>query len=80
MTSGAPHGSVLGPILFIECINDIPEELSSQVHLFADDTVVYLTVGGSHDGTVLQTTLTDCLCRKASGTWSSTPLGARWYV
>ena len=31
-----------------------PEKLSSQVGLFADDTAVYLTVGGSDDGTVLQ--------------------------
>ena len=68
MTSGVPQGSVLVPILFTVCINDLPEELSSQVHLFADDTVVYLTVGDSDDGTVLQTTLTDCLCRRASGT------------
>ena len=44
------------PILFLVYINDLPEELSSQVRIFADNTVVYmyLTVGGSGDGKVLQ--------------------------
>ena len=57
MTSGVPQGSVLGPIVFFVYINDLPEKLSSQIRLFADDTAVYLTVGGSDDGKILQTDL-----------------------
>ena len=54
-------GSVLswgiGHRWWLVYINDLPDELSSQVRLFADDTAVYLTIGGAEDVKLLQNDL-----------------------
>ena len=40
VTSGIPQGSVLGPLLFVCYVNDMPENITSTAYMFADDTNV----------------------------------------
>ena len=52
--SGIPQGSVLGPILFILYINDLPDEISSEAYLYADDTKIFRQIMKREDAILLQ--------------------------
>ena len=55
VTSGAPQGTVLGPVLFLVYINDLPEYLKfSQLRLFSDDSIIYKTIKSPKDCDILQ--------------------------
>ena len=40
VSSGVPHGSILGSLLFIVYINDLDEKMTSTVLTFADDNKI----------------------------------------
>ena len=46
VTAGVPHGSVLGPLLFLVYINDLTDNISSEMRLFADDSSLFTRVEG----------------------------------
>jgi hypothetical protein len=56
VTSGVPQGSILGPLLFLLYINDLPNILSENTlcAIFADDTKIYRNITSHQDHLILQ--------------------------
>ena len=64
--SGVPQGTVLGPLLFLLYINDIPNSIFCTLQLYADDILLYTTIRSINDCKLLQLDLAtlerwDCL-------------------
>ena len=54
VSSGIPQGSVLGPVLFVLYINDLPSNIKSNIFMFADDTKLFRTIETPIDQHTLQ--------------------------
>lgn len=76
--SGVPQGTVLGPLLFLAYINDMPECTSSDVRLFADDSLLYRSIVTVEDNLLLQKDL-DAL-EKWEKTWLMSFNALKCYV
>ena len=62
--TGAPQGSILGPLLFLVYINDLPNKLKSNAELFADDASLFTIVKGKNESA---NTLNNDLLLNANG-------------
>ena len=66
---GVPQGSVLGPLLFVLHINDLPKCLSScSISMYADNTVIYFSSSNTKE---IMETLQNDLNRVAQWVTSS---------
>ena len=70
VTSGVPQGTVLAHLLFLSYINDLPDRITSKIHLYADNVLLYSTFSSAEDCYTLQDDLNTL--NKWSQAWKMT--------
>jgi len=60
-----PQGTVVGPSSFLTFVNDLPDEVSSMMYMFADDTKLYKGISTNADRQQLQSDIDNLV------TWST---------
>ena len=69
VVSGVPQGSVLGPLLFLLCIADLPGLLQNVVAGYADDSTLLCRIPHPRDRSSVAASLNDDLA--AISDWCS---------
>ena len=49
VNAGVPQGSILGPTLFLLCINDLPDDVICNIAIYADDNTLYFKCDQASD-------------------------------
>ena len=57
VTFGVPYRSVLGPVLFLLCRNDINNNIQPPIWLYADDSIIYRKITSETDTNIIQSDL-----------------------